>query len=654
MQEQEIEIDLMEYIRVLWRWLWLILFAAVITGGVALGISFLLPPVYEAEAAVVSVKSFSQISLSPEYKTLSEAQLTGGLDILGRQKALLAIARSSEIASTVIAELGDALLPEERQIVNLIPMVTITTNGDLISIKAQNRDPGKAVKIANTWARAFLTRVNQIYTETPANLAQVQAQAAQALQNYQIAESALVQFIGTNRIEPLSREIAAKQNTINDLYATQRNLDRLWQDAKALQELIAKGSPNDVNDRLATLLVRANAATAASYAPGFQMQMTSSVLTDAASSPRAQVDALVASLEARKKQVDTQIADPTLQSQVLALQKELEQQNAKKQELTAARDLAWSIYKTMASKIEEVRLTQQSSSTIVRLAGSAVVPERPAAPRKANNALIAAGIGVLLALVIAFLVEFRNPRIHTLQDVSKKLGLAAFQVRADTPRVKSPVPENLRPSGDYYQMWLGAFSAVQSNGAVLIAGGTKEDPSAVAANLGLVAAYAGRSVVLVETNGRVPALAQTFGLANERGWSDLLRNGAAGVGNFLQPTHVSNMRVLTSGAMVDGIDALTVSSRLGEVISALKSQANLVVFPVPSAMAAPDFVLIARQVGAAILLAVAGKTSRREIAEIWDALQQVGVNLLGVILVQPAPPPSRWGALVQQISPTWR
>ena len=184
MQEQEIEIDLMEYIRVLWRWLWLILFAAVITGGVALGISFLLPPVYEAEAAVVSVKSFSQISLSPEYKTLSEAQLTGGLDILGRQKALLAIARSSEIASTVIAELGDALLPEERQIVNLIPMVTITTNGDLISIKAQNRDPGKAVKIANTWARAFLTRVNQIYTETPANLAQVQAQAAQALQNY--------------------------------------------------------------------------------------------------------------------------------------------------------------------------------------------------------------------------------------------------------------------------------------------------------------------------------------------------------------------------------------------------------------------------------------------------------------------------------------
>ena len=233
MPEQEMEVDLIEYVRPLWRWLWLILFGAVITGGVALGISYLLPAVYEAEATVASVKSFSQVSLSPEYKTLSEAQLTGGLDIFGRQKALLAIAKSSEIASTVIAELRDALLPEERSIANLVPMMTITADGDLIRVKAQNRNPEKAVIIANAWARVFLTRVNQIYAEMPTSLAQVQAQAAQALQNYQIAESVLVQYIGANRIDILNREITAKQNTINDLYAAQRNLDRLWLDAKA-------------------------------------------------------------------------------------------------------------------------------------------------------------------------------------------------------------------------------------------------------------------------------------------------------------------------------------------------------------------------------------------------------------------------------------
>jgi capsular polysaccharide biosynthesis protein len=522
----------------------------------------------------------------------------------------------------------------------------------LIRVKAQNRNPEKAVIIANAWARVFLTRVNQIYAEMPTSLAQVQAQAAQALQNYQIAESVLVQFIGANRIEILNREITAKQNTINDLYAAQRNLDRLWLDAKALQELIAKGSPNDVNDRLAILLVRANAATAASYVPGFQMQMTSSILTDSTANPRSQVDALVASLEARKKQVDTQVGDPSLQAQVLALQKELEQQNAKKQELTAARDLAWSTYKTMASKVEEVRIAQQSTSTIVRLAGSAVVPERPAGPTKANNALIAAAIGLLLSIGIVFLVEFLDPKIRTSQDVSTHLGLAAFKVHA--ANAKSPRLEDLRPSGDYCQMWLGAFSVAQPNGAVLMAGGDREDPSAVAANLGLVAAYAGRSVVLVETGVRASALAQTFGLANGRGWSDLLKDGAAGVGNYLQPTHVGNMRILTSGAMVDGRDALTVSPRLGEVISALKSQANLVVFSISSALAAPDLVLIARQVDGVFLLAVTGKTGRGEIVEIRDALQKVGANLLGVILVQPAPPSGRWGALVQQIAPTWR
>jgi hypothetical protein len=358
------------------------------------------------------------------------------------------------------------------------------------------------------------------------------------------------------------------------------------------------------------------------------------------------------SLDVRKKQVDAQIADPALQAQVLALQKELEQQNAKKLELTMARDLAWSTYKTMASKIEEVRIAQQSSSTIVRLAGSAAVPERPVAPKKTNNALIGAAIGLMLSIVVVFLVEFLDPKIHSPQDVSKQLGLAAFPVRSVDE--KSLASANLYPSGDYYQLWTSAFSTSQPRGAVLIADGAEEISGATAANLGIVAAHSGRSVLLVDPNMRAPSLAQLFGLVNEPGWSDLLRDGAAGLGKYLQPTSISNLRVLTSGAMLDGVDALAVSPRLGEVIAALKSQANLVIFTAPLVTTAPDLLLLAKHVDAAFLLAVAGKTSRQETMAIKDALQKVSANLLGVILIQPAPPSGLWGALVQRFAPAWR
>jgi capsular exopolysaccharide synthesis family protein len=364
------------------------------------------------------------------------------------------------------------------------------------------------------------------------------------------------------------------------------------------------------------------------------------------------VDALVVSLDARKKQVDSQIADPTLQSQVLALQKELEQQNAKKQELTLARDLTWSSYKTTSSKIEEVRIAQQSSSTIVRLAGSAVVPERPVGSKKTTNALIAATIGFLLSIVFVVLIEFLDPKIHSPQDVSKHLGLATFEVRATDG--KSPTPGNLHPSNDYYQMWTSAFSVFPANRAVLIAGNVEKNQGEVAANLGLVAARSGRSVVLVDAGVCAPSLAQIFGLTNEQGWSDLLRDGVTGVGEYLRPTQIDNLQVLTSGAMIDGTEALAVSPRLSEVISALKSQAEIVVFTAAPVVMAPDGLLIAKNVDSVFLLAVAGRTGRGEIIKAKDQLRKANSNLLGVVLLRPVPPTARWGALVQRLAPTWR
>lgn len=682
METDEMELDLSKYVDVLRRWLSLLIAGPLLAGTIALAVSFLLPSVYEAEADVASVKSFSQISLSPDYKTLSEAQLTQGLDVAARQKALVAIARGNEIASAVIAELGTGLLPEERDVAKLVATVNVSADGDLIRIKVQNKDPQKAVRIADSWATIYAGRVNQLYTESPTSLDQVQAQASAAWQNYQAAESAFNQFIGVSQIDAISREIAARQNTINDLYAVQRNLDRVLTDARSLQDLLAKNSSmsgNDAGNRLAALLIQTNVATLSYFAssanpasstnpafssnpapssfnsvssasnPAFspnpavspvQIQIVGTSLDDQTPSDmRRQIESLIAVLEAQRRQVEFRLADPTLPSQVLALQKELEQQTAKKQELTTTRDLAWSAYKTMAGKTEEVRMAQQSGSTIVRVAGSAVVPSQPVAPKKAMNTLLAAIAGLLLSTGVAFAMEYLNRSIRSPAEVAERLKMPVFQIELEQRKTSTHLDQGLSPTSSvlspYYRLWANVFLGSQTpRRTVLLASlNPTESLGRIAANLGIVAAHSGRRTLLVDANPADPMLDGFFGLSNSQGWSNLLGDKTRDLGIRLQPTSNENLSVLTSGPILEHFSEWMISPRLPCVLQALEERAELVILIGASFSLATDALFIAKYVEGVFLLATLGLTEKDAVAQFKEQLQNVNANILGAITI---------------------
>ncbi|MCL5951120.1 MAG: Wzz/FepE/Etk N-terminal domain-containing protein [Chloroflexi bacterium] len=665
MPTDEIEIDLTKYLDIVRSWLWLILLLPALAGAGGWLFSLTLPPVYEAKADIASVKSFSQISLSPDYRTLSEAQLTQGLDVTGRQKALIAIAHTADLASTVATELGPTLSVDERQVTSLIGMVKVSADGDLIRIQVQNRDPQKAAKIADAWASNFAARVNELYTETPTGLDQIQTQAGQAWQNYQTAEEALAQFVGQNRVDALTREIDSRQNTLADLYAASRNLDRLLQDSKALQAVVDNNTaPSmDAGNRLALLLIRANAAALSFSSPimhdsssgasnpaqalsgssplisnpaasAVQFQVSSASLTEASDSDvRQELNALIASLDARKKQIDTQLADPSLQSQLLALQKDLEQQTAKKQELTSARDLAWSTYKTMASKLEEVQASQDATGTIVRLAGSAVVPDAPIGPKKTTNALLAAAIGFILAVGIAFTNGFMDPNFQSVKEVSERLKVPVFELEMDP----SPRGE-IGPSGprsSYYSLWARLFlgSKDQAKKTLLVASPDLDGRAgSFAASLGTVVAQSGRSVILVDTSQASPSLHRLFGLSNVSGWGNLIGEQDQGLERCLQRTAVEGLAVVTSGAASDDVTPATLSRRLPSVVERLRDNADIVIFVGAPLAASADALPLAKAAEQVLLLISPGLTARETAMRATSQIHDLNPNIFAIVL----------------------
>ena len=88
--------------------------------------------------------------------------------------------------------------------------------------------------------------------------------------------------------------------------------------------------------------------------------------------------------------------------------------------LTGARDLAWKSYSALATKATEISVTAQNIHQVV-FASPATPPEETAIHSR-NNAGLAAGVGLLIGIIVAYAYEFwQNYKGRKIEIISKKM-----------------------------------------------------------------------------------------------------------------------------------------------------------------------------------------------------------------------------------------
>jgi len=455
----EEEIDLREYVAVLIRhWKW-IAALAILAAVVAFVVSLLMPPTYEAEAAIAVVRVRTDVTFTSQMVTLSEDELANrAMDVNARRTALVALATSNDVAVQVLDEIGDRLEPDERNVLDLLATVEASNEGDLISIKVRHGDPNTAAATANAWARSYERHVNTLYGTVGDLDATIVTQVKAAEETYNAAQAALEAFLGDNRIAVLEREIAARQEllqvyqtalndaqtqpvslemstrrqVLEDYYKEMQEIERWLADLRALRAQVERTSTSlasRVGNALALIFLQSQALGGVGNLP-VQLQID---LTAGQSEgvELGDVDTLIEVLEARRTeardQIDTLAAalvtegpsevivgsdNPlnlriaALDVEILALQEKLETERAREQNLQQARDLAWSTYQTLTQKQAEVGIASQVTGTEVRLAASALPPKDPGSPRKLLNTAVAGALGLMLGVFGAFAIEW--------------------------------------------------------------------------------------------------------------------------------------------------------------------------------------------------------------------------------------------------------
>ncbi len=298
-------------------------------------------------------------------------------------------------------------------------------------------------------------------------------------------------------------------------------------------------------------------------------------------------------------------------------------------------------YASLLKSYEEVRVAEAQALDNIIVDEPALLPKEPVKPKKGLNTLLAAVVGAMLAVGVAFLMEYLDDTIKSPEDVRQSLGVAPLgaisRIRSrngESPLVAATQPRS--PISEAYRILRTnlQFSSLDKPLKTLLvtSANPTEGKSTTAANLAVVMAQAGLSVIVVDSDLRRPTLHKVFGLSNSCGLTTALLQESRALDGCLQQTNVEHLRVLTSGPLPPNPSELLGSQRMRHLIEQLKKEADAIVFDSPPALAVTDAAVLSNEVDGVLLVVDAGQTRREFAQHARETLVGVGATVLGVAL----------------------
>jgi capsular exopolysaccharide synthesis family protein len=177
------------------------------------------------------------------------------------------------------------------------------------------------------------------------------------------------------------------------------------------------------------------------------------------------------------------------------------------------------------------------------------------------------------------------------------------------------------------------FSSIDNevNTLMVTSSGPGEGKSTTVANLAVVFAQQGKSVLLVDADLRKPTVHYTFNFPNTIGFTNVLTNESS-LEVAIRQTDVDKLSVLTCGPIPPNPSELLGSRAMQHFLEIALQKFNLVIFDTPPVLAVTDAQVLANQCDGTILVVGSEKTEREQAIKTKELLMAANAKLLGVVL----------------------
>ncbi|MDX3451817.1 polysaccharide biosynthesis tyrosine autokinase [Streptomyces sp. ME02-8801-2C] len=279
--------------------------------------------------------------------------------------------------------------------------------------------------------------------------------------------------------------------------------------------------------------------------------------------------------------------------------------------------------------------------------GDPEAPSAPTSPRPPLNLAIGLLAGVVVGVAGAVLRHSLDTTLRSAGDVRRCLGLTTVgalpKPHRGHARAGHPVGTTRRDEAlsQLRTRLLFSTDGRMPSSVLVTSTVSGEGRTETALDLASNVARAGRRVVLIEADLRRPRLAETLGLHDRAGLTDVVTGGVA-LDDALQWCGDGPIRVLTSGAPPPDPSALLSSPHMTQLLRTLKADADLVVVDSPPLLAFADGAILASEAEGVLLVTRIGKTRYDLVRRALDNLTAVRAQVLGAVLTG-TPPERRVG-----------
>ncbi len=308
------------------------------------------------------------------------------------------------------------------------------------------------------------------------------------------------------------------------------------------------------------------------------------------------------------------------------------------------------LYSSLVTSYEQVRLAEDQTSTNVVVSEPAVANMIPVGPKTTRNTVLALVAGMLLAVGAVFAIDALDDTIKSPDEIRRRfrlpiLGMISWhEAPQDQPialaEPRSPAAEAFRA----LRTRITYASVDRPLRRLMITSPTPEDgKTTVAANLAAVISQNEKLVLLIDADMRRPQVHRKFGLQNRIGLSELFVRPLDVIASAIQASITTKLAVLTSGGLPPNPSELLASKMMGQILDRLNQAFDLIVIDTPPVLSVTDAPALAAAMDGVVLVAKPGTTKLGAFQEALEQLRGVNARVLGVVLNDVSPRARRSG-----------